>query len=118
MIALLIALTAAAETSSGVPASFQGGWSLDLRGCPPAISDQPVWIGAKQIRMDHSVGDVRVIKATGERDITIAGELRSDGDPRNAELRLQLSDTGSELRVSEGNWSGKLLRCPDEEVAK
>ena len=95
-----------------VPAQFQGNWRVSLAECPPAITDRPVWINANRIRLDHSVGEVRVVQENDKRDVTITGELLSDGDPWNANLRLLLSDSGSELTISEGDWSVKLQRCP------
>ena len=108
------ALAVAKErTDVRVPAQFQGEWRVNLTECPPAITDRPIWINPTMVRLDHSIGEVRVVKHDGEREVTIAGELLSDGDPWNAKLRLKLSDTGGELTISEGGWSVKLQRCPD-----
>jgi hypothetical protein len=68
--------------------------------------------------MDHSVGEVRVTEDRGRRDVTVEGELLSDGDPRNAKLRLELSKSERELKISEGDWSVKLQRCPDGKTSK
>ena len=106
--------TAVATQSAAVsvPAQFQGDWRVNPTECPPAITDRPVWINANRIRLDHSVGEVRVVKENGKRNVMIAGELLSDGDPWNAKLRLKLSNSGSKLTISEGDWSVKLQRCP------
>lgn len=114
-IAMFVVVEAAIATESaqvGVPAQFQGDWRVNLTECPPAITDRPVWINADRIRVDHSVGEIRVVEESDSRNVTIAGELLSDGDPRYAELRLMLSDSGSELTISQGDWSMKLQRCP------
>jgi hypothetical protein len=96
----------------GVPTQFHGDWRVSLSECPPAITDRPVSVNATRIRLDHSVGEVRVVEENDRRNITIAGELLSDADPWDAKLRLMLSDSGSELTISEGDWSVKLKRCP------
>jgi hypothetical protein len=107
-----------ASAPASVPAQFQGDWRVSLAECPPAITDRPVWVNASRIRMDHSVGEIRVIKDSGRRNVMVAGELLSDGDPRNAKLKLELSSSESELTISEGNWSVKLQRCPEEKTSK
>ncbi len=109
---------AAAGAASSVPAQFQGNWRVSHTECPPAITDRPVWINADRIRMDHSVGDIRVVVDGGRRNVTVAGELLSDGDPWNAKLQLELSDSERELTISEGDWSVKLQRCPEEKTSK
>lgn len=110
--ALVAQKTVATErTGASVPAQFHGNWRLSLTECPPAIIDRPIWISATKVRLDHSVGDVRVIRLTSKRDVTIAGDLLSEGNSRNAKLRLQLSGSGSALRMSEGDWSIRLQRC-------
>ena len=103
---------AAGSADLSIPARFQGDWRVSLAECPPAITDRPVWISASRIRLDHSVGEVRVVEGGDKRSIIIVGELLSDGDPRNAKLRLELSGSGSTLTISEGKWSEKLKRCP------
>jgi len=107
-----------ASTPASVPVQFQGDWRVSLTECPPEVTDRPVWINASRIRVDHSVGEVRVIKAASRHNVTIAGELLSDCDPRNAKLILELSDSEGELTISEGDWSVKLQRCPDKETSK
>src|SRR4030095_7429971 len=101
-----------------VPVQLQGDWRVSLAECPPEITNRPFWINASRIRMDHSVGEVRVIEADSRHNVTIAGELLSDGDPRNAKLMLELSDSEGELTISEGEWSMKLQRCPHKETSK
>ena len=106
--------TALARQSAAVsvPAQFQGDWRVKLTECPPTITDRPVWINANHIRLDHSVGQVRVVEVSDKRNVTIAGKLLSEGDPRDAKLRLKLSSSESKLTISEGNWSVELQRCP------
>ena len=96
----------------GVPAQFHAEWRVSLAECPPAITDRTVWINANKVRLNHSVGNVRVVRQMSKRDVTIAGELLSDGDPWDAKLRLKLSGSGNTLTVSEGDWLLKLQRCP------
>ena len=95
----------------GVPTEFHGDWRVSLSECPPAITDRPVWVNATRMRIDHSVGEIRVVEEEDSRNVTIAGELLSDGDPWHAKLRLMLSDSG-ELTIAESDWSVKLKRCP------
>ena len=114
----VVLLLAATGATSSVPAQFQGNWRVSLTECPPAITDRPVWINASRIRMDHSVGEIRVVEHGGRHDVTVAGELLSDGDPWNAKLRLELSESERELKISEGDWSVKLHRCFEEKVSK
>ena len=101
-----------------VPVQFQGEWRVSLSECPPEITDRPVWINANKIRMDHAVGELRMIENGGRRDITVAGELLSDGDPWNAKLRLKLSKSEDELTISEGDWATKRQRCPEKKMSK
>jgi len=108
----------ATASASNIPIQFQGEWRVSLLECPPEITDRPVWINASKIRMDHSVGEIRVIKNDGARDITVGGELLSDGDPWNAKLRLRLSNSDKRLMISEGAWSFKLQRCPKTRTSK
>jgi hypothetical protein len=105
---------AAKPATRGVPAQFHGDWRVSQKECPPTITERPVWINASRVRLDHSVGEVRVVEEDGKRNLTIAGELLSDGDPWNAKLQLELSESGGELTISEGDWSMKLQRCPSE----
>ena len=111
-------LLAATGAISSVPAQFQGNWRASLTECPPGITDRPVWINASRIRMDHSVGEIRVIEDGGRRNVIVAGELLSDGDPRNARLQLELSESERELKISEGDWSVKLQRCPEDKASR
>jgi hypothetical protein len=68
--------------------------------------------------MDHSTGNIRVTADRGRRDVTVGGELLSDGDPWDARLRLELSETERELKISEGDWAVKLQRCPEGKTNK
>ena len=118
MIFNTILILAATVATSSVPSQFQGDWRVSLAECPPANTDRPIRIDASKIRLDHSVGDIRVIEDGGSRDVTVAGDLLSDGDPWNAKLRLELSKSERELKISEGEWSVKLLRCPEGKTSK
>ncbi len=68
--------------------------------------------------MDHAIGEIRMIENGGKRDITVAGELSSDGDPWNARLRLKLSKSKNELTISEGDWTTRLQRCPEKKMTR
>lgn len=114
---LAISLASNPPVPTSVPAQFQGEWRVKREACPPAITDRPIWISERQIRIDHSIGEVRLIRQDGPRKVTLAGELLSDGDPWNAELQLTLSETDDELTMSEGNWTVALKRCPAEKYS-
>lgn len=123
MIGLVAASSAAAlslaptPAAPSVPTQFQGDWRVRLDECPPAITDRPVWINDRRIRMDHSVGEVRPIHQGDRHNIILRGELLSEGDPRTATLKLKLSESESELTLSEDDWTVTLQRCPAENSA-
>ncbi len=111
-------ILAAPGVTAVIPSQFWGDWRVRLAECPPAITDRPVWLNATRIRMDHSVGDIRLTANRGRRDVTVVGEMLSDGDPRLAELRPELSESERELQITEGDRAVKLQRCPEEKTNK
>jgi hypothetical protein len=115
---MLLAVLAVTNAAHAVPSQFQGQWRVSLAECPPTITDQPVWINASHIRIDHSTGNIRVVAKRGRRDVTVAGELLSDGGPWDAKLGLELSEGERELKMSDGDWAVKLQRCPEEKTNK
>jgi hypothetical protein len=71
---------AAAERLSSVPASFQGEWVADPKGCTSKPDDSRLTIGTDRIRFHESSGAIKAVVMQGELDLALIAEMSGEGE--------------------------------------
>ncbi|NJN72695.1 MAG: hypothetical protein HC799_07730 [Limnothrix sp. RL_2_0] len=99
------------KPQSTIPVSFHGKWDMSLEGCSIQGSDGRLVIEANRIQFYESSGPVTEVYVQGDSQITVTGEMSSEGMTEVDTRVFQLSGDRSTL-TDVGDYNVVRYRCP------
>jgi len=98
-----------------IPSAYHGEWNIDPSACGTGLHDSRLVIGPRRLQFYESSGDVRTVRVSGERRITVTSDFSGEGETWTGTDHFLLSPDGDSLTTSGGRGEATVRRrCPAE----
>lgn len=103
--------TVADVSASQVPSAFRGEWDGGPSPCQTDPSDTRLRIGARKLEFYESDAEVKSVRSTSSRAVTIRTVSTGEGETWDSEMELVLSRSGNELTIRSEGFESTRNRC-------